>query len=223
MGLNLVLELESRSPGHSHVTRARQSGKVPGVFYGHQDGPVLVQVSQGALLAALDQGAEHHPTGARRPDGTNLLAIVKEVQWDPVTHKPVHVDFMLVTQDEKVTVTVPVVLHGENDLLRRGLAPHIQIHQVNVHGPALALPDAVEVEAGNLQLGDTVLVGDLKLAPGVSISENASHVVFSVARSHRMHDEPETATKPWAPVVSPGPQDAVSTLAGTGNSGNNNT
>lgn len=203
MNLSLVLELEPRAPGHSNVTKARQNGEVPGVLYGQAGGPLLVQVPVGALQAVVAQGGEHHPFTAKLPDGTTQLAMVREVQRETGSHKPNHVDFLAVTQEEKVTVTVPVVLHGEQDLLRRGLKALLQIYHVNVHGTAADLPDAVEVDVSHLLQGDAVHIGDLKVTQGVTIVEPATHVVFSVIRAHRVHEEEKEKS---APAISPGPQ-----------------
>lgn len=185
-----VMQLEPREKGHSAVVQAKNGGKVPGVIYGFDGSSAPVQVSAVALRSAIGSGGEHQPFTAQF-QGQTMMVILRGVQRDLYTSLPIHFDLMPVSQDEPITVGVPVKFFGEPDLHARGLALHVELHALTLHGRPSALPEHVAIEVGQLKPGATVTVGDLQLPPGVTVHEKPGIAVVHVAH-YRVRAEAET-------------------------------
>ncbi len=102
-------------------------------------------------------------------DGTSYLTIARDVQRDPVRGTVLHVDFQIVRRDEVISADVPVHLVGEPEELHRadGVVDH-QLFTLTVHATPGRIPNVVEVDISDLDVGDTVRVGDLRLPEGVT-------------------------------------------------------
>ena len=91
------------------MKRLRQTGKIPAVLYGHGEGTVMLTASEKEINKMIDAGS-HIIDLAGEVSGT---ALVKEVQWDALGSNVLHLDLARVDANEKVEVTLQVVLHGE--------------------------------------------------------------------------------------------------------------
>src|SRR5829696_10444907 len=90
--------------------RLRDTGKVPGVVYGHKEAVVPVTLPKKELVGHLNKGAHLF---ALAVDGTNENVLVKDVQYDHLGIEVIHVDFARVDLNERVEVTIPLILKGE--------------------------------------------------------------------------------------------------------------
>jgi len=164
--------------------RLRSAGRVPAVIYGRTIQPRNLEVS-----AKEFQDMIHHSASATvlvdlavEGEGvTNQLALVQEIQRHPLTGGLVHVDLHQVAEDERVTVTLPLESVGQAAGVKAGGVLEHVLFNVKVSGLPKDLPDLVEVDVSELQVGQTVLLGDLKLPDGVTAVGDKSIPVLSVA------------------------------------------
>ncbi len=158
-----------RTTGSRPSGRLRATGKIPGVVYGHGTHPVPVAVDGRALRSALTTEAGLNALLDLQVDGTSYLTIARDVQRDPVRGTVLHVDFQIVRRDEVISADVPVHLVGEPEELHRadGVVDH-QLFTLTVHATPGRIPNVVEVDISDLDVGDTVRVGDLRLPEGVT-------------------------------------------------------
>ena len=184
-----VLQAESREvTGKEHAKKMRQAGKVPGVFYAHNEKSMPILFDEREIMKTLtssESGLIDIQIGGKKV----RKAIIKEVQTDPIRNYLVHVDVMGVSLEEKVTVSVPIHIIGEAIGVKdQGGILHNYLREVEVSCLPLDIPEYVEVEVSELNMGDSIqlstltfdkasIVGDVDqpivsvLAPRVVIEE----------------------------------------------------
>ena len=159
----LQLAVESRDTQGKHRNRRlRQSGKIPGILYGHGLECVPLSVAADVLTAAIRHGSRLVSlTGA-----VNESAFIRDLQWDTWGTHIVHVDFTRISEHEIVEVRVPVELRGESPGVREGGVVVQHIHEVEIACPASVIPEKLAVNINHLMLEQSILLGSLDVARG---------------------------------------------------------
>lgn len=154
------LHVELREKDAVKPKTIRQEGKVPGVFYAHNEDSVLFSVDEKELSRLLNQ--EHTIIDVVFPKGKTKKCIIREVQRDPVTNACLHLDVMGVKMSEKVKLTVPVLLVGTPVGVKEegGILEQL-VRELEVEGLPLDIPEHVEIDVTELHLGKAVYVEDL--------------------------------------------------------------
>jgi large subunit ribosomal protein L25 len=162
----LQLAVESRDTQGKHRNRRlRQSGKIPGVLYGHGLESVSLSVAADVLSSAIRHGSRLVSlTGA-----VNESAFIRELQWDTWGTHIVHVDFTRISEHEIVEVRVPVELRGESPGVREGGVVVQHIHEVELACPASGIPEKLAVNVNHLMLNESVLLSGLKVPEGAKV------------------------------------------------------
>ncbi len=158
----------TRPTGSAAARRLRAAGKVPAVLYGHGVEPRAVAIDRRSLRAALAGEAGVNTLLSLDVAGTKHLALVRQMQRDPVRNTVDHVDLVIVNRDEVVSAEVPLHLVGEAIEVHRADGLVEQLHfSVLVHARPADIPAALEFDVSGLKVGDTVRVGDLPVPEGV--------------------------------------------------------
>jgi len=164
--------------GKGAARRVRREKQVPAVLYGHGTQPMHVSLPGHQTLLALRQA--NVLLSIQLPDGTEQLALPKQVQRDPIRDSIEHVDLLIVRRGEKVTVEVPLVLVGE-------AASETLINQdrnaVAVLAEATNIPAEITVSIDGVTVGTQILLGDLVLPEGVSLVDDPEGLVLTVAKA----------------------------------------
>ena len=150
-----------RETGSSASGRLRAGGKVPAVVYGHGTDPVPVAVDHRELDLALSSGAGRNVIFDLDIEGANKTAVAHVVDRHPTTNRIVHVDFLLVDLDEEVSTEIPVRVVGEGPGVKEGGVVELIRPTVQVRGVISKLPAEVTVDTSELEVGDTIHIGDL--------------------------------------------------------------
>ena len=160
--------------GKGGARRTRRAGKVPAVLYGHGQPPRHISLSARELLHAFktDAGTNVLLT-LEMPDGTEL-ALPKEVQRHPIRGTYEHVDLVLVSRGERVTVDVPVVLIGD---AHPDTLVDQQATAVAVKADATRLPGPIELDITGLEPGHSITAGQLELPGDVELETDPGTVV----------------------------------------------
>ena len=154
--------------------RLRDTGKVPGVVYGHKEAVVPVTLPKKELVNHLNKGAHVFDLGL---DGRTEKVLVKEVQYDHLGIEVIHVDFARVSADERVEVTVPLELKGtprgedEGGVLQQIMA------ELEVECLVTDIPTAIVHSVVEMKLDDVLHIKDLTLPPGVRALQDEDQVV----------------------------------------------
>jgi large subunit ribosomal protein L25 len=162
----LQLAVESRDTQGKHRNRRlRQSGKIPGILYGHGLECVPLSVEADVLTAAIRHGSRLVSlTGA-----VNESAFIRQLQWDTWGAHIVHVDFTRISEHEIVEVRVPVELRGESPGVREGGVVVQHIHEVELACPASVIPEKLAVNINHLMLNESILLSGLQLPEGAEV------------------------------------------------------
>ena len=112
-------------------------------------------------------------------DGTDHTAVLKEIQFHPVTDAPLHVDFYEVNEDKPITIGIPVKLVGLAQGVRDGGRMNLSIRKINVTAPYQIIPEHLDVDVKDLRIGKSIKVGQLSYE-GLEIATSKDVVVCSV-------------------------------------------
>ena len=112
-------------------------------------------------------------------DGETHTAVMKELQFHPVTDALMHVDFYEVNEQKPITIGIPVKLNGLAQGVRDGGRINLSIRKINVTAPYKSIPEHLDIDVTNLQLGKSIKVGELSFE-GLTLSTPAEVVVCSV-------------------------------------------
>jgi large subunit ribosomal protein L25 len=170
--------------GTGAARAARRAGKVPGIVYGAGRDNLMIAVDRDAIgREAVKPGFFNHlyrlQVGA---DALDVLA--RDLQLHPVTDAILHVDFLAVSADARISVDVPVrfVNEGQSPGLKRGGVLNIVRHEVEVHCPANAIPEELVIDLTGLDIGDSVHISMVALPEGVSpVIDDRDFTIASVA------------------------------------------
>lgn len=169
-----------------------KEGVIPAVVYGPKQEAISISVPLLALEAILRHGGESSLitlAGLEKP----VQALIHDLDRDPVTHAPRHVDFYAVEKGAKVTVSVPLSFVGESMALKSGANLVKVLHEVEIEADATKLPSEIEVDISPLAAeGDQIHVSDLKAPSGVTILTPGDEVL-ALAQAVAEETEEETA------------------------------
>ena len=172
------------------VKKLRSAGRIPGVLYGGGQDASGVEIDTKSFEILVNQSTSGALLVDLSCDGKNNLALVKEVQYHPLTGAYLHVDFHSVKENEPVTVFVPVESTGEAVGVKVG-GGHLEhvLFRVRVRGLPKDIPDELCVDVSDLDIGHTLHVKDIELPEGVEILAHADNPVYSVAKPRVVIEE----------------------------------
>jgi len=187
------IQAETRSEfGKGGARRTRRAGNVPAVLYGHGEAPKHIALPARELAAALRHGGMTQVFNIAISDGTEMLALPKAIQRDPVRDTFDHVDLLIVRRGERITVDVPVVLVGE--AARDTLVNHDQ-QTLSIIADATRLPEHLEASIEGLEAGSHVTASQVKLPTGVELAADPELIIAIInnATVSDLGEEPEAA------------------------------
>lgn len=177
--VTLVAKPRETKGGSRAAGRLRSEDLVPAVVYGHGSDPRSVSVARRELRHVLTGEAGMNALITLDLGDDTQLALVREVQRHPVRNNVTHIDFILVSRDEVVTVEVPIVLEGEAlNVLRHEGTVDQQLFTLTVQAKPGQIPNELTVDISELDLGDTVRVSDLVLPPGAATEVDGEEPVL---------------------------------------------
>lgn len=173
---NLVVE--KRAKGGAKAAVLRRAGKVPAVVYGAHQESTPIAVDARAFDKVLKQAGESSIVILTGFAAGELPTLIHEVNLDPVTHRPRHVDFYAVTKGEKVEVAVPLEFIGEAPAVKAGANLVKVLHEITIGADPMNLPHSFTVDVSSLAaVGDQIHVRDLAIPAGVDLVTDAEEVV----------------------------------------------
>ncbi len=181
---------EAKGKGAARQLRAR--GTVPGVLYGSGvdtlsvsvEGQKLERVLRGGMNALIDLKGEKPIAGK--------LALVKDVQRDPISQRLLHCDLYSVDTKKKISVAVPIHIEGRAPGVEAGGILNLVSHDLEVSCLPLAIPDRITVDISKLNIGDMVRLGEIALPEGAEPVAEASQALVTVS-APKVEEEPAEA------------------------------
>ncbi len=176
----LTLSVEKREKTGAKAPALRRAGSIPAVVYGahHLATPITVSaVAFGKVLREAGEATIVSLAGLGEP----LPTLIHEVDLDPLTNRPRHVDFYAVTKGEKVEVAIPLVFEGVSAAVEAGANLVKVLHEIEVEADPMSLPHDIKVDLSVLMtINDQIHARDLVLPAGVTLVSEPEEVVALV-------------------------------------------
>ena len=169
MAENVTLAAERRDRAGKGAARAtRRSGLVPGVIYGDKQSPVLVALDPRLIHAEMRKKGFHTRIFEIAVGGKTERALVRDLQFHPVTDQPIHIDFQRVGVNSLVHVAVPVVCINDASSpgIKKGGVLNLVHHEIDLVCRADNMPENIVIDLAGLDIGDSVHISSIALPEG---------------------------------------------------------
>lgn len=205
MSDTLTLSAETRERAGKGASRAvRREGRVPAVIYGQKQEALPIHVEAKALIKALSTG--HFMNSVvmiETGKGAPIRTLPKDVQFHPVNDRPLHVDFLRISEHTKVHVNVPVHFSDEelSPGIKRGGVLNIVVHDLELVVDAAEIPSEINISLKGLEVGDSIHISSIALPRGAQPADSehdftlATIVAPSALKSSEGDNEGEAAAE----------------------------
>ena len=200
-----TLQVTKRAVFGKKLKKLRKEGILPGNIYGKDLASTAVQLPLKEFENVYQQAGSSSVVEVEF-DGQKRPTLIHNLQYDYVSHMPLHADFFQVNLKEKVTTTVPVELVGEPKAVTDKVGLLLQtLNEVEVEALPADLPEHVVIDVTHLtEVGQQVKVSDIKKLPGVAIVTDAEQVVGSIGELVTQEAEEQAAQEEVAAQVAAG-------------------
>lgn len=188
--------------GKKATKELRREGMVPCNLYGQaiQDGkPVAMSFASPMTELRKIVYTPHIYMINLVIDGESHTAIMKELQFHPVSDELLHIDFLEVHEDKPITIGIPVKLVGLAQGVRDGGRMNLSIRKIDVTAPYGVIPEHLEIDVTGLQLGKSIKVGDLHF-DGLELATGKEVIVCSVKMTRAAMSAAASATEEETPA-----------------------
>ena len=199
----IVLNVDVRENlGRGGARETRRQGKVPAVLYGGEIDPVAIAIDKNTIVQALKSGKFISHTVTLEYKGERQLVFAQDIQFHPVSDEPTHLDLYPVEKGQIIRVAVPVQVTRQrvSTGTKRGGAMNIVRHEIWLYAPADAIPEHLEVDVSEMEIGDALKISAIKLPEGVrpTIADRDFTVITIAGRKAKddvVEDKPAAAAE----------------------------
>jgi large subunit ribosomal protein L25 len=196
----LTLPAEPRERAGKGASRElRRTGRVPAVIYGGKEEPTSIHIEERELRRQLGTGHFMNSIVMVEIGGKPVRTIPKDVALHPVTDRPLHVDFLRLSKDAKITVQVPVVFANEEASpgLKKGGVLNVVRHELELVCESDRIPDEIVLDVTGLDIGDSIHISHVALPEGsVSAITDRDFTIATVVAPSAMKSEPGEGAAP---------------------------
>lgn len=192
--MNLVpISVEKRELGSKGYLRSlRASGKVPGILHGPNlfSQPIIIDSRE--LRKALSTPAGRNVLLSLQLDGENKIAMIENLQKDFLKDEVfLHVDLRMISLDQKIEVSVPIVLVGhENRAKDEGIVSQA-LYEIDIRSKPTSIPESIKVDISGLTIGDSILLRNIPLPEDCELITDPEETVVSIIHSRAFEEEAE--------------------------------
>jgi large subunit ribosomal protein L25 len=212
-GLNHMRQIQELSverrpgTGKGPAYQTRQKGHIPAIIYGGKEEPLPVSVDALTLARHVESGSFLTTPFLLDLEGKKTRVIPRVLQLDPVSDRPVHVDFMRLVDGATVRLAIPVRFKGKENSpgIKLGGVLNIVRHEVELICPADNIPDFIEGDLSNMDVRDSIHISAFKLPEGVKpvIADRDFTVASIVAPTHIIEEQKAAAAAAAAAALAP--------------------
>ena len=204
--------------GKGAARATRREGHVPGVIYGNKQSPLLIALDPREIDREIHKKGFYTTLFDLKVGGDAHRVLARDIQFDPVTDRVLHADFMRVTDTTRVRVHIPVAFTNEglSPGIKRGGVLNVMRHDIECYCSAGNIPQSITVDVAELDIGDSVHISMVKLPQGLrpvitdrdftiaSVAPPTVVVETVVAAPTEVTAEGAAAAVPGAPGAAPG-------------------
>ncbi len=181
----ILLKADKRSElGKGGARSLRRQDILPAVMYGVKE-PVALKMNRKEIQKLIYSGVgEHALITIELNEGSNTSqhpVLVKDYQREPLTDELLHVDFIEVSLQKKINVTIPLVITKEPAGIKMGGILQFRIREIEVECLPTQIPDKIGIDAGSFEIGHSLHVSDIPPIEGIKIVTDPSEVILSVS------------------------------------------
>lgn len=177
----IQLDLKKRVKlGSREARRLRRAGFLPGVIYGGVDSEESIKMETHEFMTKIGY-AKSLGIVELNLEGSVVKSIIKEIQWDSLTDQPVHLDFQVVSDDQMVTVPVPVHLEGTpmGVSIDGGILDHT-MYEIEVTVRAADIPHELLFDVSHLRMNERLHLSEASLPEGMTVDLTGDPVIATV-------------------------------------------
>lgn len=187
--MTISLTASKREPAKAPKA-VRKEGNVPAVVYGPKQEAIAISVPAREFDKVLKSAGESTVIELAGL-GEAMQVLIHEVDRDPVTNAPRHIDLYAIEKGAKVEVAVPLVFVGESEAVKAGANLVKVMHELEIEAAPADLPHDIQVDISVLaNVGDQIHVSDLKIPAGVTVKVEATEVVALIQEVQAEEETP---------------------------------
>ena len=161
-----ILEIYAeRRDDNKNPRLIRKDGKIPAIVYGEKKDPLLIALDNKLIKKQIEMSGFFSKQFSINVDGEKHRVLPKDLQLHPVKETILHLDFLRIGENTKVTVSVPVQFINENDCpgLKQGGVINIVRHEIEIKSPVNKIPEMLEIDLKGIEIGDSIHISSVKL------------------------------------------------------------
>lgn len=180
----VVLQAKKRENKASRATLAKE-GFIPAVFYGNKKETQAIAIPLVEFKKVWKESGES-TTVTLDVEGEKVTTLIHDIQRDPSSHGPIHVDFLAIDTNKPVTVHVPIEFDGESPAVKAGLGSVVKVmHEIEIEALPKDLPHAIHADLALIAAeGDHITVAELPKLAGVTYKALDTDVVATLEKEH---------------------------------------
>ncbi|WP_062110635.1 50S ribosomal protein L25/general stress protein Ctc [Bacillus niameyensis] len=189
--MSTVLAAKDREHGRrSLLNQIRNRGDIPGIVYGYQTTNTPIYVNGSEFIKTMREVGRNGVISLDL-NGKKVNAILHEYQEDPIKNEVIHADFLAVDMKQEIEALVRVGLLGE-DVNRGGGVVQQILYELSVTATPNKIPEAFEVDITNLEIGDSITIGDIRSNYDITINHDDIEAIVTVQPPRVEEEEPQT-------------------------------
>ncbi|OLS34144.1 50S ribosomal protein L25/general stress protein Ctc [Bacillus sp. MRMR6] len=178
--MSTILEAKERTDlQYSSLRKIRSAGNIPAVIYGKKVASKPVMVSSADLLKTI-RSVGRNGVISLNIDGASQDVILSDYQEDFIKKEIIHADFLAVDKSSKITVSARLALTGEAAGVKDGGVLQQPVHELSITATPSEIPQQIEMDVTNLQVGETLTIADLLYQGSFTINHEADEVIASI-------------------------------------------
>ena len=178
--------------GNGPARALRREGKLPAVLYGPETNSILLSVGISDVEAALKKGKFGQVLLSlviQNGETMTRSVMIKELQIHPVSKDYLHVDFYEINMDRKIRTNVPVVAKGKSKGVEAGGTLQVVRHELEVSCLPMEVPEVIEIDVTDLEIGDSIHVDEISLKGNIEISSEVNFTIVTVLSPTKVEEE----------------------------------
>ena len=170
--------------GSGRLNQMRREGWLPSVIYGRGSENKNLKVDAKTFAEVIAHSSSENIVVNLEIEGEGTrLAFLQAIQHDPLTGSAVHADFLAIDEKTEITAHIPAHINGEAPGVKAGGVIEQYVHAIEITCLPNDLPETIDLDVTNLQLGDSLHLGDIKYPAGVRPTHAADVVVIHIGRA----------------------------------------
>lgn len=184
---NVELSVNNRTgSGNKQTRKLKKENCIPAILYEKGSSGKLLKIDERELSSIIAKNGENVIVKLR-VDGTEIPAVIKEIQKDHLQQHLIHVDFQPITLHEIIHAEVPILVVNGERVEKNGWVINKQMTGLEIEGEVEKIPPAITVDASKYKVGQVLRVADLEISEELSIVNEKNEVIFSILPTR---DEP---------------------------------